>query len=188
MKLFASLSLAVAVVVSASYAGAEELKSGLQPGESIGAFYVQKVGGVEDGVKVGDELCYRCRLGNRPVITVFTRSADKQVASLLKEIDKVVSDNENQKVASFVSVLGSDEKSAKSAAEKLAGSVKNIALVVPADDVKNGAKNMKISPDADITVLIYKEGKIVANHALKANQLDEKQVKSIIGDTGKILN
>jgi hypothetical protein len=35
------------------------VRSGLQTGESVGAFQVVKVGGIEDGVQIDDELCYR---------------------------------------------------------------------------------------------------------------------------------
>ena len=36
-----------------------DVRSGLQIGESVGAFQVVKVGGIEDGVQIDDQLCYR---------------------------------------------------------------------------------------------------------------------------------
>ena len=57
---------------------AAELKSGLQPGDLVGAFDVEKCGGaVNDGKEVGANFCYRCMLGNKPVVMVFARKADK---------------------------------------------------------------------------------------------------------------
>ena len=35
------------------------VRSGLQTGESVGAFQVVKIGGIDDGVQIDDELCYR---------------------------------------------------------------------------------------------------------------------------------
>ena len=35
------------------------VQSGLQTGESVDAFQVVKVGGIEDGVQIDDQLCYR---------------------------------------------------------------------------------------------------------------------------------
>lgn len=58
MKLLSGFGLAAVLLVGAGYA-AEELKSGLQPGDSVGAFQVVKCGGADDGVSRGDELCYR---------------------------------------------------------------------------------------------------------------------------------
>jgi hypothetical protein len=39
-------------------APAEELKSGLEVGKGVPAFNVEKCAGGEDGVKIGDNLCY----------------------------------------------------------------------------------------------------------------------------------
>jgi hypothetical protein len=39
-------------------AGAAELESGTPVGEKITSYRCVKVGGVDDGVKVGKELCY----------------------------------------------------------------------------------------------------------------------------------
>ena len=38
---------------------AANVQSGLQTGESVDAFQVVKVGGIEDGVQIDDQLCYR---------------------------------------------------------------------------------------------------------------------------------
>lgn len=58
MKYFISAGLA-ALLAGASVASAGDLTSGLQPGDSVGAFQVVKCGGAEDGVRRGEELCYR---------------------------------------------------------------------------------------------------------------------------------
>jgi hypothetical protein len=70
MKVFMSCGAAVVLLACAAIAGekgaaekgaAEKgLKSGLQVGDSVGAFDVIKCGGVEDdGVSFGQKLCYR---------------------------------------------------------------------------------------------------------------------------------
>ncbi len=53
-------SVAAVFLASVATAGAEELKSGLQAGDFVGAFDVVKCAGAEDdGVKEGRQLCYR---------------------------------------------------------------------------------------------------------------------------------
>ena len=37
----------------------ENVQSGLQTGEFVGAFQVVKVGGIDDGVQIDEQLCYR---------------------------------------------------------------------------------------------------------------------------------
>ena len=71
----------------------DEMTSGLQPGDLVGAFDVEKCGGaVNDGKEVGANFCYRCMLGNKPVVMVFARKADKSLVSLIKELDKTAAE------------------------------------------------------------------------------------------------
>lgn len=189
MKAIFSFGVAALVLASVTMAGAADLKSGLQPGESVGAFDVEKCGGaLNDNVKVGANLCYRCMLGQKPVVVVFARKADDKLAGLVKELDKAVAKNESQKLSSFVNLLGKDSAALKTQAKEFAAKnkIENVAVVVPMEN-ENGPADYKVSPDAEVTVLIYREGKVVANHALSAGKLDDKATAGIIADTSKIL-
>ena len=119
---------------------------------------------------------------------VFARKTDDALASLVKQINKVVAANQDKKMASFVNVLGEDADKAKENAAAFAKKheITNVALVVPLDS-ENGPKSYKINPKAEVTVLIYKGFKVKANYALAAGDLNEKTIKAIIADTGKIL-
>ncbi len=60
MRTIVRLGLAATLLAVVSVVGAAELTSGLQVGESVGAFDVVKCSGaINDGVKVGQKLCYR---------------------------------------------------------------------------------------------------------------------------------
>ncbi len=188
MKYVLSVGLAVALFATAGVLQAE-LKSGLQQGESIGAFIVEKVAGnPTDNVKQGQKLCYRCKLGNRPVVTVFARSADDNLAKLVKQLDQFVAQHEEQKAASFVNLLGEDTSELKTQANQLVekSGAENVAVVTLADDAQ-GFGELKLNPEADVTVLIYSKGKIAANHAFAEGQLDDQAIAKIMADTGKIV-
>ncbi len=58
MRTVATLAVA-AGMLAASVAWAGEVESGIPVGRSVPAFQVVKVGGAEDGVKPGQQLCYR---------------------------------------------------------------------------------------------------------------------------------
>jgi len=121
---------------------------------------------------------------------VFARKTDDALASLVKQIDAVVAANENQKMASFVTFLGDDPAALKPAVEKLAAEhkIENVALTVATGkDPAAGPKNMKVSPEAEVTVVIYKNRKVEANHALAPGKLNEEAIKKIVADTSKIL-
>lgn len=189
MKVVTSFAVALALAFAVS-AQAEELKSGPQTGEELGAFDVVKVAGnPHDGVKVGDELCYRCKMGNRPMVMVFARKADKNLQKLVEELDKVVAKNEEKKLGAFVNLLGTKESQAKEAAEKLVKETEahNVAVVVPKEQ-PNGPESYKLDPKAEVTVLIYVKGEVAANHALPEGKLNADVTQKIIDDTSKILN
>jgi hypothetical protein len=60
MRSRVAFGLAAAVLLGAVAVQAEELKSGLPVGKSVPAFQVVKCGGApKDGVKEGQQLCYR---------------------------------------------------------------------------------------------------------------------------------
>ena len=160
----------------------------MKEGDKVAAFYVTKAGGApDDGVEVGEDLCYRCKLGNRPVVAVFARTADKELAMLVRNIDKALADDEETTLASFVNLLGDDRKVLTKTGAEFAKDNKlaKVAVVVP-EAAENGPENYKLDPEADVTVMIWKQGKIVANHAFEDGKLDKKVVKKIVQASMKV--
>ena len=176
------LLLSTAVVMA-------DVKSGPQPGDSVGAFTVTKVtGNADDGVADGKSLCYRCKMGARPVVMVFARSGDESLAKLMKKIDEEVEEHQAEKLTSFVNMLGTDQASVKKATGAFVAkhSIKHIAFVVP-EDLKDGPSEFNISPEAAVTVVLYKDGTVKANHALAAGQLTEAKIDAIVADACKLV-
>ena len=190
MRAIATFTLVALVACAATTTFAAELQSGLAVGESVPAFYVVKAAGaVDDGVETGDELCYRCRYGNRPVVMVFSRNADEQLGKMVKALDEIVAQNSGQQMRAFVNLLGDNRDDLEASAKHLAATNKleNVPVVVPVDH-QNGPSNLNINADADLTVTIYTGSQVKASHAVKAGQLDAKTAKAILADTAKILN
>ena len=190
MRMLGLSAVAAASVVLSGTLQAETLKSGPQLGDSVGAFTVEKCAGNDaDGVEQGEKLCYRCMLGNRPVVAVFARKNDKRLAALVKELDSIVAKNEAKKVAAFVNLLGENPRSLKDEATKLVKDSKamKVAVVVPVDH-KQGPENYKLNPKADVTVLVYKQGRVRANFALPSEKLDSDTIKKISKSAVEMLN
>jgi hypothetical protein len=189
MKKLAIFGIVAAMAVG--MAVADELKSGLQPGDSVGPFTVQKVAGnPNDNVAVGDNLCYRCMLGSKPVVMVFSRKPDKALADLIKELDGKLPQHADKKLSSFVNIIGlKDTDALKAAAKKFGDENKSehVAIVVP-EESENGPKDFGISPEAEVTVIIYRDSTVAANHAFGPGKLDAKGIAAVIADTAKILN
>ena len=187
MRSFVTYGLVVAFALVAQSASAD-VKSGPQVGESVGAFTVEKIAGnANDDVKDGQKLCYRCKMGPRPVVAVFARHNDAALADLVKKLDVIAAANSDKKFVAYVNLIGDDvdalKKSAKSLIETTG--VKNIAVVVPKEHA-TGPKNYNLNPKADITVLIYTKTKVVVNHAI-SGKLSSDRIAQIVKDTGKIL-
>jgi hypothetical protein len=67
--------------------GADEPRpgeSGLRPGEFANPFSVTAV----TGPYRGKTLCYRCKLGDSPVVCIFARRITEPLTSLLKQLDR----------------------------------------------------------------------------------------------------
>ena len=172
---------AIALVSTASYCMAD-LVSGPQPGDGVGAFTVTKAAGnPSDGVEDGKQLCYRCRMGSRPVVMIFARTADQSLAKLVNELEGEIKEHADAKLCSFVNMIGGDSDSLKNAATKFVNDngIQNVAFVVP-EDSQNGPDNLKIAPEADLTVVCYKSSKVVSSHALKKGELDDGKINTIV--------
>lgn len=181
--------LTLGLVLVASYALAEELKSGLKPGAGIGPFDVVKCAGAEkDGVEVGKSLCYRCKYGSRPMVMVFTRKPNEQLVSLVKELDQAVEKHSEKDLKAFVNVLGAEREKAEADTKKFAktSGAKNVPFVVPVES-ENGPEDYSINPKAEVTVIVAAEGKVVATHAFAAGKLDKDAAKAILADVQKLV-
>ncbi|MBD3674615.1 MAG: hypothetical protein HUJ26_13920 [Planctomycetaceae bacterium] len=171
------------VLSMTSLAGAAEVQSGLQPGDAPPAFNVRDI----TGPKAGKTLCYRCMYGSRPVVSIFTREIDDNVASLIKQVDEQVGANGDKKMAAFVVLLTDDADAAEGKLKEVAekNSIKNVPLTVY--DGSAGPSSYKIAKDADVTVMMWNESDVKVNHAFAKGQLDKSKVKVVAGDSAKIL-
>jgi len=159
-----------------------EVTSGPQVGDRVGAFTVTKVAGnPDDGFPAGRSGCYRCKTGSKPVVMVFARTGDEKLAKLLKKIEEEVEEHQDEKLMSFVNMIGADADSLKKASEEFAAKhgITRIAFVVP-EDAQDGPPDFKIAPDADLTVVCYKDGKVVANHAFAKGGLSDDKIDAVV--------
>ncbi|TWU41434.1 hypothetical protein Q31b_28810 [Novipirellula aureliae] len=159
----------------------------LKEGDALAAFHVTKIAGAaDDGVDQGQELCYRCRYGSRPMVLVFARDTGGSLPEFLKQLDSAVADHEDAKLKGLVTLLGDDSDALKANAEKLAetASSKHVPVVI-AKETKTGPAKYKLSSDAAITVVVAKDSKVVSSKTFAADQID---VASVMSDVAGMLN
>jgi hypothetical protein len=118
------------------------------------------------------------------VVCVFARKTSEPLASLVKQIDAKI--GEKDELKSFVVIMTKDGEKAGEALKKLAkeASVKNVPLTMIGE--KDGPPDYEISADADVTVLMWNQGKVKVNFAYKG-ELTEKDVETIVSGIPKLL-
>jgi hypothetical protein len=179
-KLLAVLSVACCATV----AWAADKTECLKEGDSVAAFYVTDV----TGPSAGEKLCYRCKYGARPVVSIFAKQMNDKVATLTKKIDEQVAANKDAKMAAFVVILTEDPEGQNTGLKDVAAKqeIKNTPLTT--FDGLAGPDAYKISKDADVTVMMWVDSKVKVNEALKAKDLTDEKIATLVKSTSKILN
>ena len=179
-RLFAA---AVAAAALALPAVADHVKSGPQAGEKVpGPFHPINV----TGEHKGEKFCLFCVNGENPVAMVFARENSPALARLVKKIDEATVKNKDKSMGSFVVFLSDREgldKDLASMAEK-----EGIKQTVLSIDNPAGPKAYNVAQDADVTVVLYVDRKVKANHAFKKGELKDKDIEKILEDLTKILS
>jgi hypothetical protein len=180
MKPFAVALLAVVV---AGPARAEEKSDCLAVGSKVGAFYVTDVTGPAAGTK----LCYRCRYSQRPVVSIFVREVNENVAKLVKEVDQKVGQNKDAGMAAFVVLLSENPEADAQKLKDLAAKqgIQNTPLTT--FDGAAGPSGYQLSKDADVTVMMWVESELKVNDTFKPGELAQDKVATVVGKTNEIL-
>ncbi|GAC1347010.1 MAG: hypothetical protein NVSMB14_09850 [Isosphaeraceae bacterium] len=107
------------------------------------------------------------------------------MTSLVKQIDAKIAKNRSLK--SYVVFLSDDaDKTADTlkAMAKDAG-IKNVPLCVI--ESPSGPPAYKIAEDAEVTVMMWNQHEVKANHAFAKGELSADDVKAVVADLSKIL-
>lgn len=160
-------ALGAVLLAGLTVAWAGEVKSGPQVGAAPLPFHPLNILNADNSAANGTENCLVCQYGSKPVALVFARCCDcAATAELAKKLDAEVAKVGKSKMAAAIVFL-SDDGEMK---EKLREFVKknelsNISVaVMPA----KGPSGYSLSDKAGTTVILYKNRKVVANHAFES--------------------
>jgi hypothetical protein len=122
------------------------------------------------------------------VVNVFAREITDNLTSLVKQIDEKISANADKKMAGFVVLLTDDPDAAEPRLKELAEKrkIENTPLTV--FDGVAGPENYKIDEKADVTVMMWVDGKVKVNRVFEKGKLDKQAIAAIVKDTEKILS
>lgn len=158
------------------------VKSGPKVGEDVpGPFHPLNV----TGESAGKKACLYCSNGGNPVAVVFAREATPAVAKLLKQLDEATAKNGKANMGSYA-VFCNDKDGLDKDLTKLAAEQKLTKLVLSIDN-PSGPKEYKIAKDAEVTVLLYNDFNVKANHAFRKGELNDAAITKVVADVAKIV-
>lgn len=186
------LLLALGILATVHSAGrsfaqdTETLRSGLQPGDKAGAFNVKDV----TGPRKDKSLCYACAFGKHAVVNIQTREISPALIEVIQKLDALVDSPASIKGDSkhaFVVYITDDPESAAKELDEIARQhkIKNIPLTI--FDELTGPRGYKLAPDAEVTVMMWKETVVAVNHAAGASDLTPTLADRVLKDARKHL-
>jgi hypothetical protein len=160
----------------------EPCVSGPQLGQRPGPYSFLVAAGAERG----QQTCYVCETGDKPGMIVFARSLSEPLASVLAKCDATISTQPKDAVRGWLTVLGEKTVSLDDLSQwtKQAG-LKTMPTGVFDDPV--GPPSYKLSDDADVTVLLFKNKKVVGNFAFRKGELTAEAIKSLDSEVRKFV-
>jgi hypothetical protein len=179
-RMLAATVLGFVVLMTSVYAGGA-LKSGPQTGQDVpGPFHPLNV----TGESAGKKACLYCSNGGNPVAVVFAREATPAVAKLLKQLDEATVKNAKAEMGSYA-VFCNDKDGLDKQLEKLAKDQRLTKLILAIDNPA-GPEKYKIAKDADVTVVLYTNFEVKANHTFRKGDLNDAAITKVVADVAKI--
>jgi hypothetical protein len=161
---------------------AEPLRSSIQPGEQITSIFEPFN---VTGPFAGDRHCLVCENGANPVAMIFAREASDPLSRLLAKLDAATAAHREQELGAFAVFLTEDEALAprlKEIAQK-----QSLKHVILATDPPAGPAGFQVAPEADVTVVLYRQFEVKANHAFRRGELNDAAIEKILADVPKIV-
>jgi hypothetical protein len=174
----------VTVILFAAAAVADDAcVSGLSPGQRPGPYTFV----VSTGKERGQLTCFICETAEKPAVIVFARTPSQETGELAAALDKAITDPKNAPLRGWVTFLNSDQP--KFDPKVVEWGKKHAIKVMPLgvfEDV-DGPPSYRLSRDADVTVLLFVQRKVVANFAFRSGELNAKAREEVIKALPKLL-
>src|SRR5262245_27083399 len=156
--------------------------SGPQVGEKPGPYSFL----VATGPQRGQPTCYICETADKPGVIIFARTVSEPLGKLLGKCDDTVASRPKDEMRAWMTVLG--EKTI--ALDELGKWAKQLGLKttpVGVFDDAVGPPSYKLADDADVTVILLGNRKVVRNAAFRAGELNEDAIKRVAESMGKMM-
>jgi hypothetical protein len=172
------------LLVIASFASAiDPCQSGPPAGQRPGPYAFL----VATGANRGKSHCFICETADRPMVVVFARTPSDGLGKLLAKVDQAVIANKKAELRSWATFLSDDQPALEPKLVEWTRkhSLSNVPVGVFED--LDGPPSYRLNRDADVTVLLAVNKKVVANFALRSGELTDEKTKEIVDTLPRIL-
>ncbi|MCE9533374.1 MAG: hypothetical protein K8T89_19955, partial [Planctomycetes bacterium] len=140
---------------------------------------------VATGAQRGQQTCYVCETAEKPAVVIFARKLTEPLGKLLVKGDDWLLAQPKDASRCWMTVLGEKTVTLDDLAKwaKQAG-IKSVPVGVYDDPI--GPPTYKLNDEAEVTVLLYVQRKVVANFAFRADELNDAAIKKIADAMGKL--
>jgi hypothetical protein len=165
-----------AVLLATTLLSGDALVSGPQPGSKFGPYTFL----LATGPNRGTLHCYVCETGADPAVIVFARTPTETLGQFLQQLDRDLAKQPDAKLHAWVTFVGLSQQ-AKDAeisnwSKKLG--LRNVPLGICEDEA--GPPSYHLNRDADLTILLVKQNKVVQNLSFRQNAFTGAEVKKAI--------
>jgi hypothetical protein len=132
------------------------------------------------GALRGQSHCYVCETGDRPAAIVFARRPSDPLGQLVRGLDKLLADPTGADLRAWVTFLSDDQPALDPQLVEWAKrqAVRNVPLAVFED--LDGPPSYRLHRDAEVTVLLSVNQKVVRNFAFRAGELTDARAAEVL--------
>jgi hypothetical protein len=162
----------------------EPCKSGLHENQRPGPYTSL----VSIGPERGQQHCFICESANRPLVIVFARQLSDPLGKLVGKLNKALTEHKAAELRAWVTFLTEDQVSLDP--KVVQWGKKHATGTVPLGVFEDpvGPPTYLLARDADVTVLLSVQQKVVANFAFRAGELNDDAIGEIVRAISKIVN
>lgn len=153
-----------------------DLVSGPQPGKKFGPYTFL----IATGPNRGTSHCYVCETGDEPAVIVLARTTSAPLGELVKQLDRLLTKHQSQKLHSWVTLVGMKQPVKEPEIVNWSKSLGLRSIPLGIYELPEGPPGYRLHTDADVTVLLVKDGKVIHNFAYPVQGLTAAETKKIL--------
>ena len=139
---------------------------------------------VATGPQRGQPTCYICEQADKPTAVVFARTLSAPLGKLLAKLDAATAAHKDVGFKAWMTLL--TDTADLDGLAKWAQKQGLKAVPVGAFEDADGPPKYKLGRDADVTVILFVDRKVVANFAFGAGELTDEKVAEVVKALAKL--